>query len=158
MPQPPTTPVLAHEDVRVIPSLSMKTFNVVGLAGGITTWEFDLAARISDSNQFLNANPAPANTRCTAGGGVGPQITPQPALGPLADAMVLVNGGNATLSMLFAVDANPCLYYQFFGGVVNSGIPANINGLRITGRFVMFMFTNVTLGATIELGFYVRNQ
>ena len=159
MPQPPTVPIIAHENVRLITALAQKTFQSAAAGANSTfIWEYDLGARLTDFNQFLNANVAPANSTTTVAGGAGPQVTPQPAIGPFADAFVFTSGaGGGTLQLEYAADANPCNYRAMSNTVVNAGIAANISGLRVTGRFVRFTFTNVTNGATVEVGFYIRN-
>jgi hypothetical protein len=162
MPQPPTTPILAHENVRLIPALSQHVFQSAAAGAGATfIWEFDLGSRITDANQFLSGlvTPvAPANSSTLAGGGAGPQTTPQPAIGPLIDAFAFASGaGGGTLTVEYAADASPCLYRVMSITVVPSGVGTNISGLRGTARFVRFTFTNVTAGATIEAGFYIRN-
>jgi hypothetical protein len=160
MPQPPTIPVLAHELTRILPALAQKTFSAAAAdANQVFRWEFDLAARITDHNQFLNANPAPANSSTIAGGGAGPQTTPQVALGPIADVgMFFAGAGGGQLLVEFAVDANPCLYRAISPAII---VPAatfsNLSGLRITGRFVRFSATNITAASLTEVGFYIRN-
>jgi hypothetical protein len=159
MPQPPNLPLIAHENVRAIPALSQRTFQVAA-ADALQTfiWEFDLAARITDPNQFLSALAAPAGSTTIAGGGAGPQTTPQPAIGPLMDALAFTSGaGGGTLLVEYAVDANPCRYRQIANSAVPAGIATNISGLRVTGRFVRITFTNVTAAATVEVGYYIRN-
>ena len=159
MPQPPTIPIIAKENVRIIPGLTQRTFQSAA-AGAASTfiWEFDLAARITDFNQFINANPAPTNSTTIAGGGAGPQTTPQPALGPFLDALAFTSGaGGGSLLVEYAVDGNPCLYRAIANSAVPAGVATNISGLRVTGRFVRITFTNVTAAATIEAGYYIRN-
>lgn len=159
MAQPPVTPILAHENVRTIPALTQKTFfSAAAGAGAGFVWEFDLAARITDENQFVSALVAPANSSTTAGGGAGPQTTPQPAIGPLCDWFVITSGaGGGTVSVEYAVDASPCSYYPVFSTLIIANNAANASGLRVTGRFVRLRFTNVSAAAIVELGFYIRN-
>lgn len=162
MPQPPTIPVLAHENVRAIPSLSQKTFFVAAAAANQPfIWEFDLAARITDPNQFLNSSVAPANSNTIAGGGAGlggGQTTPQPAMGPFADVFILTTGaGGGSVGIDYAVDASPCSYYNLFTGGFPAFVPTEVTGLRVTARFVRFTVNNATAAATIEIGFYIRN-
>jgi hypothetical protein len=158
MPQPPGTPLIAHENVRTIPALSQKTFQSVVAGAESFIWEFDLAARITDPNQFLTANVAPANSTTIAGGGAGPQTTPQPAIGPFLDALVFTNGvGGGSLLVEYAADASPCNYRSIANTAVPSGVATNISGLRVTGRFVRITFTNVSPVVTIEVGYYIRN-
>ena len=160
MPQPPTIPLIAHEDVRAIPALTQRPFQSAAAGAGATfIWEYDLAVRITDAIQFISALVAPTNSTTIAGGGVGPQTTPQPAIGPLLDAMVFCTGaGGGTLLIEFAVDANPCLYRPMSSGtVVPASTLVNVSGLRVTGSFVRGTFTNVTAGAVVEFGLYIRN-
>jgi hypothetical protein len=162
MPQPPTTPFLAHENVRFLPSLTQKVFNNQAAGAAATfVWEFDLAARITDAAQFFSGliTPvAPSNSSTTAGGGAGPQVTPQPAIGPFLDAFVFTSGaGGGSLLVEYAVDANPCLYRSVSNTVVAASTGTNLSGLRVTGRFVRLTFTNVTAASVIEVGYYIRN-
>ena len=53
MPQPPSTPVIARELVRVIPFASQKTFAAVVANAGTLSAEFDVGASVTDINQFL---------------------------------------------------------------------------------------------------------
>jgi len=159
MPQPPTIPILAHENVRTIPALTQRVFQSAA-AGAASTfiWEFDLGLRITDANQFISALVAPANSTTTAGGGAGPQTTPQPAIGPFLDALVFTSGaGGGSLLVEYSVCASPCNYRAISSTVVGTGVAVNISGLRVTGRFVRLTFTNVTAGSTIEAGYYIRN-
>lgn len=159
MPQPPIIPILAHENVRIIPALSQRVFqNPAAGAASTFVWEFDLAARITDPNQFIGVGVAPANSSTTAGGGAGPQVTPQPAIGPFLDALAFTTGaGGGTLLVEYAVDATPCNYRTISNTAVPASTAINISGLRVTGRFVRITFTNITAAATIEAGYYVRN-
>lgn len=159
MPQPPTIPILAHENIRLIPALSQRVFfDAAGGAGETYVWEFDLAARITDPNQFVGVLVAPANSSTTAGGGAGPQVTPQPAIGPLMDALVFTSGaGGGSLLTEYAVDASPFSYRAIATTVVPVSTAVNISGLRVTGRFVRITLTNVTAAATVEAGYYIRN-
>lgn len=159
MAQPPTTPVIPHELVREIPSMTQKTFRN-GAAGAASTfvWEFDLAARVTDANQFLNANVAPANSATTAGGGAGPQTTPQPAVGAFLDVFVFTSGaGGGTLLIEEAADANPCNYRTVNTVAIAAGVEGGVQGFRVTGRFVRCTFTNVTAAAVVEVGYYLRS-
>lgn len=152
MPQPPTLPVIAHENIRTIPSLSQKTFFTAfsGLAQSFS-WEFDLAARITDANQFIGgvATPAaPANST----------ITPQPAIGPWCDWFVFTSGGTGgTMTMEYAADASPCSYRTMFTTLIGPGNATNASGLRVTGRFVRLTFAVAALGSVVEVGYYIRN-
>ena len=158
MPQPPTIPVIAHEDVRLIPALSQKTFFSASALVQTFTWEFDLAARITDSNQFLNTSVAPANSFTINGGGAGPQIAPQAAVGPFLDIFVVTDApGGASIAVSMAADANPCKYYGVFQGAVPLNIPTNFAQLRITGRFVLINILNQAGGTVLEIGCYIRN-
>lgn len=159
MPQPPTIPIIAHENVRAIPSLSQKTF-FSAAAGALQQfiWEFDLAARVTDPNQLISANVAPVGSTTIAGGGSGPQNTPQPAIGPFCDWFVFTSGAaGGQASMDYAVDADPCSYRTFFLSTIAGNNPTNASGLRVTGRFIRLRFINVTAGATVEVGYYIRN-
>lgn len=162
MPQPPDTAILAHEDVRVIPGLAQHVF-FDAAAGALETyiWEFDQAARVTDFNQFLSGLPtpaAPANSTTTIAGGAGPQTTPQPALGIFLDALAFTSGvGGALLTVEYAVDASPCSYRTFAVTIVPASTLTNISGLRVTGRFVRCTLQNITVGATVEFGIYIRN-
>jgi hypothetical protein len=160
MAQPPTTPLLAHENVRMIPALTQKTFcDLASVNQHIFIWEFDLAARITDPGQLLNANAAPTGSSTIAGGGAGPQTTPQPAIGPLADVFIFTNSsGGGTLRIRYAADANPCSYYPMYTATVPTLTPTNVSGLRVTGRFIEFFFQAAAAAAcVVECGFYIRN-
>lgn len=165
MAQPPTTPYLAREFVRLLPSLTQKVFRSAA-AGAAETfiWEFDLGARITDPSQFLTPPPAaavagPANSSTTVMGGAGPQTTPQPAIGPLLDAFVLTTGAaGGSLLVEYAADASPCNYRAMATTAVAASTASNISGLRVTARFVRLTFTNTTAGAIVEVGYYIRNQ
>lgn len=159
MPQPPLIPIIAHENVRFLPSLSQKTFQSAAAGAAATfIWEFDLALRITDPNQFLNANIAPANSTTIAGGGPGTQTTPQPAIGPFADVGVVTSGaGGGQIKTEIAVDASPCNYQIMSIVAIPASTFGNISGLRVTGRFVRFTFTNISAGAVVEVGFFIRN-
>jgi hypothetical protein len=159
MPQPPVIPYIAHENVRILPSLTERMFQSAAAGAGQTfIWEFDLGARITDPNQFANQNPAPANTTCTVGGGAGPQVTPQIAIGPFLDALVFTSGaGGGSLLVEYAADTNPFLYRSISNTVTGAGVATNLSGLRVTGRFVRLTFTNVTAGSVVEGGYYIRN-
>jgi len=159
MPQPPTLPVIAKELVRIVPALSQRTFNDQAAGAGETfVWEWDLALRLTDTGQFINANPAPANSTTTAGGGAGPQTTPQPAFGPYLDAAAFCDGaGGATITIEYAIDANPFNYRTIAVTVVPQNVFTNISGLRVTARFVRVTVTNVTAASVLEAGSYIRN-
>jgi hypothetical protein len=159
MPQPPALPVIAKELVRIVPALAQKGFQSAAEGAGATRiYEWDLALRITDTGEFLNANPAPANSSTTAGGGAGPQTTPQPAFGPFLDVVAFCSGaGGGSITVEYAVDANPCNYRTMAVTIVPQNTLTNLSSLRVTGRFVRITFTNVTAGATIEFGSYIRN-
>ena len=159
MPQPPTIPIIAKENVRIIPGLSQRTFQAAAAdAGQVFRWEWDLAARITDFNQFISALAGPANSSTTVMGGAGPQTTPQPALGPFMDAAAFCTGlGGATITVEFAIDASLCNYRTVAITIVPQNVFTNIAQLRVTGRFVRITLTNVTAAATIEFGSYIRN-
>jgi hypothetical protein len=159
MPQPPTLPVIAKELIRVVPSLSQNTVqNAAAGAGAVFVWEWDLALRLTDTGQFISALAAPANSTTTAGGGAGPQTTPQPAFGPFLDAVAFCTGaGGGTITVEYAVDASPCNYRTMAVTIVPQNTLTNLSGLRVTGRFVRITFTNVTAAAVIEFGSYIRN-
>jgi len=162
MPQPPTTPILSKENVRLIPALAQRTFQSAA-AGAASTfvWEWDLATRITDPNELIGlAIFAPANTATTAAGvaGAGPQTVPQPAIGPFLDAAAFCTGaGGATITVEFAIDSSPCNYRTMVITIVPQNVFTNIAQLRVTGRFARVTLTNVTAGATIEFGSYIRN-
>jgi len=162
MPQPPTIPVIAKEFVRIIPALSQRTFQSAAEGAGATrVWEWDLGLRITDSNQFQGVVIfAPANSATTGAGvaGAGPQVVPQPALGPFLDAGAFCSGaGGATITVEFAIDSSPCNYRTMAVTIVPQNVFTNISGLRVTSRFARVTFTNVTAAATIEFGSYIRN-
>jgi len=159
MAQPPTVPVIPKENVRIIPSLAQRTFQSAAAGAGATfVWEFDLGARITDPNQFTSASVAPANSSTTAGGGAGPQTTPEPAIGPFLDAVAFCTGaGGASITIEYAVDASLCNYRSMAVTIVPQNTLTNLSGLRVTGRFVRATLTNVTAAATIEFGIYIRN-
>jgi len=145
MPQPPTTPVISRELVRVIPFAAQRTFAQVVANAGTLQAEFDVGASVTDANQFLaGAVPGAAN--------------PPHAVGPLLDALIF-SPVVGTILVEFAVDTG-CLYRSIATSGVAAGIASNISGLRITGRFVRCTFTN-TSGAgsvtNVEFGIYVRS-
>jgi len=152
-------PIIAHENVRAIPALSQKVFrDAASGANQDYFWEFDLAAFITDPGQLLNTAVAPANSQTVNGGGAGPQIAPQAAIGPICDIGVFTSGAaGGTISASYAVDANPCLYRTFFTTPVPTIAFSNVSGLRVTGRFLLLGFRNITAGAVVELGFYIRS-
>lgn len=166
MSQPPQFPILAHENVRNIPALSQKTFYDES-AGAVEffAWEFDLGLRVTDPNQFIvQPNPAvlttyaPTGGGTLAGGGAGPQTTPQPAIGPWLDWVVYTDGaGGGQMTVQYAVDAAPCSYVNIFDNAIPSGIITNSSGLRVTGRFVRLVFRNNTAGAVVQCGYYIRS-
>jgi hypothetical protein len=159
MPQPPALPVIAKELVRIVPSLSQHTVqDAAAGAAEVFVWEWDLALRLTDTGQFLSALAAPANSTTTAGGGAGPQTTPQPAFGPFLDAVAFCSGaGGGSITIEIAVDASPCNYRTQAVTIVPQNVLTNIAQLRITGRFVRVTMTNVTAGAVVEFGTYIRN-
>lgn len=146
MAQPPTTPVLARELVRVIPFAAQKTFAQVVANAGTLSAEFDVAAAVTDSNQFLSGGfPGAAN--------------PPHAVGPYLDALVF-SPVAGTLLVEYAVDLG-CLYRSIANSGVAAGVASNISGLRITGRFVRLTYTNTSgagSGTNVELGIYVRSS
>ena len=146
MPQPPSTPVIARELVRVIPFASQKTFAAVVANAGTLSAEFDVGASVTDINQFL------------AGGFPG-AANPQRAVGPWLDALVF-SPVAGTLLVEFAVDTGG-LYRSIASSGVAAAIASNISGLRITGRFVRVTFTNTSgggSGTNVELGIYIRSS
>jgi len=162
MPQPPTTPVIAKENVRIVPALAQRTFQSAAEGAGATrVWEWDLGTRITDANEFTGvAIFAPANTATTGAGvaGAGPQVVPQPAFGPFLDAGAFCSGaGGATITVEYAIDSSPFNYRTVAVTIVPQNVFTNISGLRVTGRFVRVTFTNVTAAALIEFGSYIRN-
>lgn len=159
MPQPPTLPVIAKELVRICPSLSQNTVrDAAAGAGEVFVWEWDLALRLTDTGQFIGALPAPANSTTIAGGGAGPQATPQPAFGPFLDVIAFCTGaGGASITVEISVDASPFSYRTQAITIVPQNVLTNIAQLRITGRFVRITLTNVTAAAVVEFGSYIRN-
>jgi hypothetical protein len=144
MPQPPTTPILTRELVRVLPFAAQKTVNNAALANnGTIIAAFDIAAKVTDVNQLLvGANPSGDPTVV--------------AIGPNLDAVVF-SVGAGTLLVEFAVDVT-CTYRQVSNSVVPAGTLVNISGLRITGRFVRVTFTNTSgIASAVEFGVYVRS-
>lgn len=159
MAQPPTTPILAHENTRNIPSLTQKTFqDPASPAAQFYGWEFDLGLGITDASQFISQLAAPIGGSTIAGGGPGPQTTPQPAVGPWLDVVVFTTGaGGGNLLIQYAADASPCTYQNIFLNAIPGGQITNASGLRVTGRFVRVLFQNLSAGATVECGFYIRS-
>ena len=151
-------PIIAHENIRAIPSLSQKTFREAASLGPFI-WEFDLGLLITDPSQFISAAAFPLGTNTTAGGGPGPQTTPQPAIGPLCDVFVLHGSvGGALLQLSYAADASPCNYIAFYTSLVPVLTLTNVAGLRVTGRFLKCSLTIIGgVASSVELGFYVRN-
>lgn len=162
MAQPPALPVIAKELTRIVPSLSQNTRQDAAADAGETyVWEWDLALRLTDPNQFVAGTATlagPANSSTTAMGGAGPQTTPQPAFGPFLDAVAFCSGaGGGTITVEYAVDASPCNYRTMAVTIVPTNTLTNLSGLRVTGRFVRITFTNVTAAAVVEFGSYIRN-
>lgn len=159
MSQPPTTPILTHEPVRVVPSMAQKTFRSAAAGAGATNvWEFDLGARVTDPNQFISTLAFPANSSTTNAGGAGPQVSPQIAIGAFLDVFAFTSGaGGGTVLIEEAADASPCLYRTVDTVPVAAGVEGGVQGYRVTGRFVRITFTNVTAGSTVEVGYYLRS-
>lgn len=159
MSQPPSAPILAHENTRNIPSLSQKTLQSASAgAGEFFGWEFDLALGITDASQFITNAAAPIGGGTIAGGGPGPQTTPQAAVGPWADVVVFTSGaGGGILLIQYAADASPCTYQNIFLNNIPGAQITNASGLRVTGRFVRFLFQNLTAASVVECGFYIRS-
>lgn len=142
----PASLYLSRQLVRVMPFGTDKTF-VNGAAGAGSTFvaEFDVALVITDANQLL--------TGAFPGG-----AQPQSAVGPLLDAVAFTTGaGGGSILTEYAVDRGAA-YRAFSPIAVASATLINISGLRITARFVRVTFTNVTAGATVEFGVYVRSS
>jgi hypothetical protein len=154
MPQPPTTPIIPREMVRVIPFAAQRTFQNAALGVGATiVVEFDVAKRISDRNQLnLGAGPPPAVQGAFPG-----VANPPVAVGPNLDALWFSDhAGSVTID--YAVDQGT-LYRSMFVAIVGANVPGNISGLRITGRFVRATYTNTDAApALVELGIYVRSS
>jgi hypothetical protein len=146
MPQPPTTPVIARELVRVIPFAAQKTFAQVVANAGTLQAEWDVGSSTTDPNQFLaGAAPGAAN--------------PPHAVGPWLDSLIFSPVAGSLL-VEFAVDTG-CLYRSIATSAVAAGVASNISGLRITGRFVRVTYTNTSGGGSVtnvELGIYVRSS
>jgi hypothetical protein len=146
MPQPPSTPVISRELVRVIPFAAEKTFAAVVANLGTMVAEFDVGASVTDVNQFIVGSfPGAAN--------------PQRAVGPWLDALIFSPVAGSLL-VEFAVDTGT-VYHSIATSGVAAGIASNISGLRITGRFVRVTFTNTSgggSGTNVEFGIYVRSS
>lgn len=144
MPQPPTTPVLTRELVRVLPFAAQKTVRDAALAAaGTIVAAFDIGAAVTDVNQLLaGANPsADATIR---------------AIGPNLDAFVF-SDQPGTLLVEFAADAT-CSYRQVSNSIVPASTAVPLAGLRIAGRFVRVTYTNTgAVAALVEFGVYVRS-
>jgi hypothetical protein len=145
MPQPPSTPVISRELVRVIPFAAEKTFAAVVANLGTMVAEFDVGASVTDVNQFIVGSfPGVAN--------------PQRAVGPWLDALIFSPVAGSLL-VEFAVDTG-CTYRSIATSAVAAGVASNISGLRITGRFVRVTYTNTSGGGSVtnvEFGIYVRS-
>jgi hypothetical protein len=146
MPQPPSTPVISRELVRVIPFAAEKTFAAVVANLGTMVAEFDVGASVTDVNQFIVGSfPGVAN--------------PQRAVGPWLDALIFSPVAGSLL-VEFAVDTGT-VYHSIATSAVAAGVASNISGLRITGRFVRVTFTNNSgggSGTNVEFGIYVRSS
>ncbi len=145
MPQPPSTPVISRELVRVIPFAAQRTFQAAALANaGTFVAEFDVGASVTDVNQFLT--------------GAFPGVTNPPrAVGPFLDALAF-SAGAGTILVEYAVDLST-LYRAIATSAVPAAVATNISGLRITGRFVRVTYTNTSgAGALVEFGVYVRSN
>jgi hypothetical protein len=144
MAQPPTTPVLSRELVRVLPASSQRTF-VTNLGNGASlVAEYDVAIRVTDPNQLLVGAAPSAGTIV-------------PAIGPWLDAVVF-SLGVGTLLVEYAVD-NTASYRTLSSSAVPASTLLNIAGLRITARFCRITFTNTSGAAAVtEFGAYVRNN
>lgn len=141
----PASLFMSRELTRVMPFTAQKTFVQAGaLAGQTFVALFDIAVSTTDPNQLLS--------------GASPAGSIQPAIGPLLDAVCFTDGaGGATMLVEFQVDKGAALRT-----LVNTGVPVstltNISGLRITARYCKVTFTNVTAGALIECGAWVRSS
>lgn len=147
MPQPPTSPVISRELVRIIPFTQQHTIiNAAAGAGAQFIAAFDCGAKTTDPNQLLvGANPSGDPT--------------QFVIGTLLDACVFTTGpGGGTLLVEYGIDAGAAYRAVANTIAVNANQLANIAGLRITARFVRVTFTNVSAGALVEFGAYVRSQ
>jgi hypothetical protein len=146
MPQPPSTPVISRELVRVIPFAAEKTFAAVVANLGTMVAEFDVGASVTDVNQFIVGSfPGVSN--------------PQRAVGPWLDALIF-SPVAGTLLVEFAVDTGTA-YRSIATSAVAASVASNISGLRITGRFVRVTFTNTSGGGSVinvEFGIYVRSS
>lgn len=145
MPQPPTTPIIAHDAVRAIPIAAQRTELTAALANGASlVAEWDVAKRITDPNQLL-AGAFP-------GGGAAPAL----AIGPNLDALWFSDQAGL-VTVAFAVDQGGA-YRNLFQSIVAANVPGNISGLRITGRFVRVTYLNNSgVAALVEFGVYVRS-
>lgn len=155
MPQPPATPLISRELVRVLPFAAQATFlagfgsgNPTIVNGGTLVAMFDVSASITDGNQLLpiigGLPAAAANIRF--------------AVGPLLD-WVLFADQASSVTIDYAVDGG-CA----FRNVLTTGVPpntlTNVAGARITGRFLRVTYTNTSGGAAanVEFGIYVRSS
>jgi hypothetical protein len=141
VPQPPTTPVKTPRVlVRNVPFAAQKTQTAVVAAAGTLQVQFDLGAAVTDPNQFLNA------------GATGMQS----AIGPYLDA-VMVCSQAATIEVDVFVDIGTNALALAVIPIA-ALTPANISGLRVTGRMVRISLTNNgAVNADVEFGVYVRS-
>lgn len=145
MAQPPTTPIISRELVRVIPFAAQKTFFNAALGNGATmVAEFDVGLAVTDRNQFLTgAFPGAAN--------------PQAAVGPNLDAEGFSTGAG-TILIEFAIDLG-CTYRTVATQIVPANAFTNVSALRITGRFARLTYTNTSGGAAlVEFGAHIRSS
>lgn len=142
----PASLYLSRQLVRSHPFASQRTFRNTNMGAAATmVAAFDVGLGVTDQNQFLTPATLPSGD------------TTLPAVGPFLDALVFCTGaGGGNILVEMAVDYT-CSYRQIATTGVASSVGVNISGLRITGRFVRVTFTNVTAGATVEFGVYVRS-
>jgi hypothetical protein len=132
--------------VREVPFAAQRTFRSPALAAaGTLIAAFDIGLKVTDRSQFL----APATN---------PSADPtQHAIGSMLDVLVFTDGPGLLL-IEFAVDYT-CAYRQISSIVIPASIPANVSGLRITGRFCRVTFTNTdAIAHLVEFGSYVRSR
>jgi hypothetical protein len=140
---PLSAPYIAKQLVRVIPSSAQFTFVGQLNAAATSTRGFDIARAVTDENQLL-VGAAPAGTN-------------QHAIGPLLDAFGF-SDQVGRIDVDYAVD-NGATYRNTFTIGIAAGIPTNISGLRITGRFVRVTLTNTAgVAANVEFGIWVRSS
>lgn len=151
MPQPPSSPLLSRELVRILPFAAQRTFRNVALGAGATMIAaFDIGLPVTDVNQFIGAVENPAlNPSADA---------TQFAVGPFLDALAFTVTTAGSLLVEYAVDYT-CTYRAIATSVVPLGVTTNISGLRITGRFVRVTYTNTGgVASLVEFGVYVRSN